>query len=86
MMVEGARHVADGLVERPGDIDALAIHGLGFPRFRGGPMKAAEIFGLLPLRKDLEVWSQESALWTPPGLMAEALKTHAGFDAIRVVA
>lgn len=35
---EGARALRDGIVERAGDVDVVACHGLGFPRFRGGPM------------------------------------------------
>ncbi len=83
LMAEGARILGEGLVERAGDIDALAIHGMGFPRLQGGPMKAAEIIGLLALRKRMEAWSREDPIWMPPALLAEALKTSAGFDAIR---
>ena len=64
-------------------IDALAIHAAGFPRFRGGPMKACELMGLLKLRRDLDAWAEESPLWTPPPLLLEALKTSAGFEGVR---
>jgi 3-hydroxyacyl-CoA dehydrogenase len=30
--------VDQGRVERPGDIDLIAVHGCGFPDFRGGPL------------------------------------------------
>lgn len=35
---EGARLVGAGVVRSQADVDVVAIHGLGFPRHRGGPM------------------------------------------------
>ena len=82
-MVEGARQIAEGAVSRAADIDALAIHGAGFPRIHGGPMKACELMGLLRLRRDLDTWAAESPLWETPALLLEAIKTPAGFDGVR---
>jgi enoyl-CoA hydratase/carnithine racemase len=39
---EGRRLIADGVVRSTADIDVAAIHGLGFPRHRGGPMFAMQ--------------------------------------------
>lgn len=82
LMAEGARMVEAGLVTRSSDIDALAVHGMGFPRLCGGPMKAAHLMGLLGLRRDMQVWANESRLWTVPRMMDEAVKYSAGFDAL----
>jgi 3-hydroxyacyl-CoA dehydrogenase len=44
---EGATLLADGTARRASDIDFLSVIGLGFPRYRGGPMYAAEHEGLV---------------------------------------
>lgn len=36
LVVEGAACLDEQAVQRPSDIDALAVHGLGFPRRKGG--------------------------------------------------
>lgn len=79
LVAEGGRLVEEGLVSGPWDIDALAVHGLGFPRWLGGPMKAAELGGLLGLRRDLVNWSADDAVWTPPALLSDALPQRKGF-------
>jgi 3-hydroxyacyl-CoA dehydrogenase len=43
---EGFRIVEEGIVERPGDIDVVYLHGYGWPRDKGGPMHHAEVCGL----------------------------------------
>ena len=82
MMAEGANMVRAGAVQRPSDIDALAVHGMSFPRFQGGPMKAVHLFGLLQVRREMQRWAEESRLWTPPPLLNEAIKYANGFEGI----
>lgn len=82
LMAEGARMVEAGRVERASDIDALAVHGMGFPRWRGGPMKAAHLMGLLALRKDMRNWQSESRMWEVPQMLDDAIKYAGGFDAL----
>lgn len=82
MMVEGATCVAQGAVQKPSDIDALAVHGLNYPRRRGGPMRATQTEGLIALRQDMRRWSDENALWTVPTLMDDAIKQAAGWDGL----
>ena len=43
---EGACILEEGIAQRASDIDVVYCHGYGFPRFRGGPMHAAEARGL----------------------------------------
>ena len=43
---EGARILEEGIAQRASDIDVVYCHGYGFPRFKGGPMHAAEARGL----------------------------------------
>ncbi|WP_305967619.1 MULTISPECIES: FAD-dependent oxidoreductase [unclassified Mameliella] len=39
---EGARIVEEGIAESDAAVDMVQIHGYAFPRWRGGPMRAAE--------------------------------------------
>jgi hypothetical protein len=43
---EGTRLVDEGSVRRTSDVDVICVIGLGFPRFRGGPMFWAQRNGL----------------------------------------
>ncbi len=82
LVAEGGLCVAQGAVQRPSDIDVLAIHGMGFPRRLGGPMRAAQTDGLLALRNDMRNWASESDIWTVPDVLEDAVKLAAGFDAV----
>jgi len=82
LMREGAVMVEQGAVERASDIDALAVHGLGFPRRIGGPMRAAQTAGLLHLRNEMRAWSEVSEIWAVPDLMERAVKLADGFNAV----
>ena len=50
----GRRRCASGVSPGPLEIDLLAVHGLGLPRWRGGPLVNADIEGLLKLDKAAE--------------------------------
>lgn len=83
LMAEGARIMEEGLVQRPGDIDAIAVHGLGYPRWRGGPLMGAREMGLLKLLNEMkQQWSAESPVWQVPRMATEAAKYAGGFDAL----
>lgn len=45
MVNEGARILAEGIAERPGDIDVIWVKGYNWPAYRGGPMFHAEQVG-----------------------------------------
>ncbi|WP_137897204.1 3-hydroxyacyl-CoA dehydrogenase [Sphingomonas sp. 2SG] len=45
MIDEGARIVAEGIAQRPSDIDVVWLHGYGWPRRTGGPMHYAQQIG-----------------------------------------
>jgi 3-hydroxyacyl-CoA dehydrogenase len=53
---EGANILDEGIVFRPGDIDVIYIYGYGFPAWRGGPMKYAELKGLADVLADIHVF------------------------------
>ena len=42
---EGREIIAEGIAQRPGDIDIVYVYGYGFPAHRGGPMHYAEATG-----------------------------------------
>ncbi len=86
MANEGARLIEEEIAQRPGDIDTVMIHGYGFPRWRGGPMQAADARGLLQLRKDLQRFSKEDpAFWVPAPLISELIKNGMKFEALDVI-
>lgn len=82
MMGEGCACVEEQAVQRPSDIDALAVHALGYPRREGGPMRAAQTLGLIGLRRDMRDWALDADIWQPPALLDEAIKLADGFDAL----
>lgn len=74
MMNEGGRLLDEGTALRAGDIDVVMLLGFGFPREKGGPMKAAELSGLLAHLRDLEARAKDDAFWTPSAALQEAVK------------
>ena len=62
---EGARVLAEGIVQRPGDIDVVWTYGYGWPAWRGGPMHYADETGLAHICERL---TQFSALTGDPQL------------------
>ena len=54
MINEGARILEEGIAERPGDIDAIWLHGYNWPAWRGGPMFYADLIGLARIRDRLQ--------------------------------
>lgn len=82
LVAQGARLLEAGAVARASDVDALAVHGLGFARWRGGPMKAAQSARLDALHADLIVWAADDPVWTPPHLLSKAARHPDGFDAM----
>lgn len=83
MANEGARILREGNALRPSDIDTVMIHGCGFPRWRGGPMMAADLAGLLRVRRDVEKLARDdSALRDPEPLFDELIKNGLGFSSL----
>ena len=63
MANEGARLLDEGVALRAGDIDVVMVNGYGFPRWRGGPMHAAEAHGLAVTKAGLDALRHEDPLW-----------------------
>ncbi len=45
MINEGAKILEEGIADRPGDIDAIWLHGYNWPAWKGGPMFYADLIG-----------------------------------------
>jgi 3-hydroxyacyl-CoA dehydrogenase/enoyl-CoA hydratase/3-hydroxybutyryl-CoA epimerase len=54
MVNEAAYCLADGVVARPGKLDLAMIFGTGFPPFRGGLLKYADVRGTEAVRANLD--------------------------------
>ncbi|MGH1332143.1 MAG: enoyl-CoA hydratase-related protein [Paracoccaceae bacterium] len=77
---EGMAMLAEGAVPSAAEIDTAAIAGLGFARWKGGPMKAADQWGLLKVEATMRSLSaQDPALWTPHPMLRELIKNGRKF-------
>ncbi len=80
MVNEGAKILAEGIALRPSDIDVVMLAGYGFPRWRGGPMKAADRLGILQVRNALRGWAADEPFWTPAPMLNDMIKNGRHFD------
>jgi len=78
---EGARLLEEGIVDRPGDIDTVWLHGYGFPRYRGGPMLYADSIGLGTVFDTMQRYFDDTgeAFWQPAKLLADLARSGKGF-------
>ncbi|WP_243612039.1 3-hydroxyacyl-CoA dehydrogenase NAD-binding domain-containing protein [Shimia aestuarii] len=83
MVNEGARLLRLGVARCPSDIDVVMVHGYGFPRWRGGPMKAADLIGPRIIQRDIESFAaQDGVFWSPEPVFDSLFKAGQGFDAL----
>ena len=83
MVNEGAKVVEEGIALRPLDVDVTFISGYGFPRFRGGPMKWADMQGLDKILADIKEFEKEDALfWKPAALLEKLVAEGKNFDSL----
>lgn len=68
---EGARIVEEGIAETDAAVDMVKLHGYGFPRWRGGPMCAAQTAGDDAIRAALDALEAQS-----PGSWVRAYRYH----------
>lgn len=79
----GARALRAGFALRPSDIDTVMINAHGFPRWHGGPMKAADLVGLFDILQALKRFTVEDpAIYTPDPGFAALIKEGETFDAL----
>ena len=73
MINEGARVLEEGIAIRPGDIDVIFVNGYGMPRYRGGPMKYADMVGLDKVYAAVNKYRERygDLWWTPAPLLEQ---------------
>lgn len=87
MVNEGAKVVEEGIALRPLDVDVTFISGYGFPRFRGGPMKWADMQGLDKVLADIKEFEKEDPLfWKPAALLEKLVAEGKNFDSLNKAA
>ena len=80
MINEGAKILAEGIAQRPGDIDTVWLYGYGFPRQRGGPMFYADSVGLKQVYDVISALYDEHGEWLKPApLLKELAEAGKGF-------
>jgi 3-hydroxyacyl-CoA dehydrogenase len=83
MINEGANVVREGIALRPLDVDVTFLYGYGFPRYRGGPMKYADMIGASTILADIREFAKEDPLfWTPSPLLVDLVARGANFDSL----
>ncbi|MGC8202764.1 3-hydroxyacyl-CoA dehydrogenase NAD-binding domain-containing protein [Aliiroseovarius sp. PTFE2010] len=81
MVNEGARMMETGAVPGVASVDVGAVFGLGFPAWKGGPMKAADQWGLLQLENALRSLQDNAPdLYTPAPMIRELIKNGQRFS------
>jgi len=73
---EGLQILADGIAQRPGDIDVVYVYGYGFPAWRGGPMHYADAIGLDKVLARIEEFRERfgEENWTPAPLLEKLVR------------
>lgn len=83
MVNEGARVLEEGIALRPLDIDATFLFGYGFPRWRGGPMKWADMQGLPQVLADIREFAKEDPqFWRPAPLLERLVAEGRDFESL----
>lgn len=86
MANEGARLLRLGIASCPSDIDVVMVQGYGFPRWRGGPMKAADLAGIRRVQRDIEAFAaQDGVFWSAEPVFDTLFKAGQGFDAMNAL-
>ncbi len=83
MINEGARVLEEGIAIRPGDIDVIFVNGYGMPRYRGGPMKYADMAGIDNVLAAVEKYRARygDLWWTPAPLLEQLARSGSSFQA-----
>ena len=81
MVNEAAKVVGDGIARRPLDVDVVLLMGYGFPRYRGGPLKWADMDGLPKILSDITAYAQDDPyFWSPAPLLKQLVADGRTFD------
>jgi 3-hydroxyacyl-CoA dehydrogenase len=73
---EAARMIAEGICDRPADMDLAMINGAGFPAYRGGILRCADAWGLKGVyEKLLELEQRYGPRYQPAAIIREMAET-----------
>ncbi|HUQ95051.1 MAG TPA: 3-hydroxyacyl-CoA dehydrogenase NAD-binding domain-containing protein [Bryobacteraceae bacterium] len=79
---EGARLLEEGYALRSVDIDIIYLFGYGFPRWRGGPMKYADLVGLPVVYEKVAAFHRRfGSQWEPAPLLERLARENSTFGA-----
>jgi len=86
---EGAHLLEEGIAQRASDIDVVFLAGYGFPRWRGGPMFAAEQRGLEDVVAAMRrlgasgpAYQRRAQVWRPAPLLSRAAECRLGWSSL----
>ncbi len=80
MMNEAARVLEDGVVRRASDVDLAMIMGTGFPPFRGGLLRFADVIHVRTVLSRLEdLEDRHGPRFAPSGLIRDLAREDCGF-------
>lgn len=84
MVNEAANLIDEGIAQRPVDVDMVLLFGYGFPRYRGGPMKYADDYGLAKMVADIQEFAKQGdeRYWRPSRLLVELAENGKTFASL----
>jgi 3-hydroxyacyl-CoA dehydrogenase len=73
MVNEGAKILEEGIAKRAVDVDAIWIHGYGFPAYHGGPLYWADQIGLKAIEETVRHFQSTvgGKQWRPSALLGK---------------
>ena len=81
MVNEGALILQEGIALRSVDIDIVYLYGYGFPAWRGGPMKYADMIGLKKVYDRICHYHETQGFWWEPApLLKELAENGSSFS------
>ena len=80
---EASGVLEEGIARRPLDIDTVLLLGYGFPRYRGGPMKWADMHGIPAVLADIQRFAQDDDyFWQPTKLLQTLAGKNDRFESL----
>ena len=81
MVNEACEVLREAVALKPSDIDVTFVQGYGFPRFRGGPMKYADGYGLGKMLNNICAYETEDPVfWKPSPLLVDLVTAGHTFE------
>lgn len=83
MINEASYVIEEGIALRPSDVDVTLVYGYGFPRYRGGPLKYADMYGLDKIVTDIKEFEKEDPVfWKLSPLLEKLATENKTFDSL----